>query len=1017
MGDALPLALIEDTTWTHERVWNVGGVGVWEHERLFDIVAPAVVWNHERSFNIGSAFEWEHDRLFNLGEVLDWTHDRLFDIIAASSTGTGSSAPGVGSTSTASPTAATTLSAPALAGDTTVTVTSATGISVGGRVVIGSDARTVTAIVGTTLTLDAPLSAAWAAGTGVTAYAGTTASTGAAAGATTITVADASAFTPGSTIVITEGSIIQYRTVLSVAGSVITLSSALGSAITSGAYVAIVEAQFVLGQMLVFDKAGNPLGALTKFSVSESRSIGIRMAGNMQMSVPVTHPDASLIGDDCLLAVVSSVGLPTWGGSIGRHTTSGGSVEINVPEITDLFTGFKIAFTEAEREQVDGQPAIIVYGMVLTKTNAVRVAHGEAAFEADLTGVKAFRGDLPEDGEPIEFIELIARRSQTEWATRTDIVAGKFVPTLMARDTFTAAAGVAFADGTGGNIEDGSIRYISDPTTAIRKLKLTGSPTNIIKYVPEWAAWAVHEITPEVTLELPDPSPATGTPRFREDLEVTVDWGLSKAEQQRLAAATEDRLWAMYYSFLYAWHDISAMPFHPSWAYEGPPTDLESTLTADKWHTHNELALYATTTPAHIVMANEVDREWLVVIFYLSGAGAKYTRIVPMDTLYKYPFPTGYVPVGTTVNIYEVVNKRARVDSVFTWNDPSERWLLYYPIVVTNVATGSTMTVRGIVNGPFSGKYVNTSEDPWTLVFATPTARVDDETDMITKVYHFERQRIQQWDPRRDGVGEYLHRTTVWNGALTSRARWHIVGWTAGDAGETALAEGIYHFDTIIYVESVEGWPTTYPFTIRVGDPLYHVEDMLVLSAFGGRLTVERGTSTLTTLAVAALAGDTVLTVSAAPDAAIVTGYAVIIGGNAYVVSEVTGTTIRIESGLVANAGIGTSVQFTTAAFSFEPGAKVQVVGAEAFDGFVLPYTWPEGDLYAQEWLDRHNTGARVISFRIFNRDDAWASAAVYGSTHAIDITTEGIIGGTIRVIAYSPAEEPGTMEVIGELT
>lgn len=1007
MSDELLTLGVEAFLWEHERPFNIGGIGVWEHERPFDIIAPPVVWSHERVFNIGSAFEWTHDRPFMLGEVLQWSHDRLFDIV------TDSVAPEVVGPSTASPAAVTALATGAAAGATTVTVTSATGIVVGSRIVVGSEARTVTAVAGPVLTLDVPLSAAWALGTGVVGYAGTTSAAPAVAGATTITVVSATPFVVGSAIRITAGTVTQYRTVTSVAGSVLTLSAPLGAAAGSGALVSIVEAANVIGQMLIFDKAGNPLGALTKFDVPEPRSIGIRMAGNMQVSVPITHPDAALIADDLLLAVVSSVGVPTWGGSIGRQSIEEGKIVANVPEITDLFTGFSIAFSETEQEQVDGAPATVVYGMVIDKLNAIRTAHGEVAFEKDLTGTRQFRGDVSPDGEAIEYLELIARRSQTEWATRTDIVDGRFVPTLMARDTFTAPAGVDFKDGPGGNIEDGSFRFVSDPSVAIRKLKLTGAPSNIMRFVPEWGHWAVHEITPEVELEVPDPTPATGKPRFREDLSVTVDWGLSRAEQERLGNATEDRLWAMFYSYLYAWHDIMAMPFHPSWVYEGPPADLESELTADKWRTHNELALYATTTPAHIVMANPTERKWLVVLFYISGAGAKYTRIIDMDTLYKYPFPTGSLPAGTSVNIYEVVNRRAQLDSVFTWTSGS--WLLHYPIVVTNVATGKTMTVRGIVSGPFAGKFVNTSEDPWSLVFDSPSAAIDDETDMITKVFYFERQRIQQWDPRRDGVGELLNRQTVWNGALTTRARWHIVPWTAGDAGETALAQGIYHFDSTIFVESVEGWPTTFPFTIRVGDPLYAVEDMRVIAAFGGRLTVERGTSLGTTVAVAALAGDTVVEVTTAPDATIVTGFAVVIGGNAYVVAEVTGTTIRLTSGLLAGVSIGASVQFTTAAFSFEPGTKVQVVGAEPFDGFVLPYEWPEGLQYAQEYLDRHNRGARVFAFRVFNRGDTWRSAAVYGSTHAIDVTNEGIIAGNVRVLGFSPGEGPGTMEVFAE--
>jgi hypothetical protein len=57
----------------------------------------------------------------------------------------------------------------------------------------------------------------------------------------------------------------------------------------------------------------------------------------------------------------------------------------------------------------------------------------------------------------------------------------------------------------------------------------------------------------------------------------------------------------------------------------------------------------------------------------------------------------------------------------------------------------------------------------------------------------------------------------------------------------------------------------------------------------------------------------------------------------------------------------------------------------------------------------------------VVNRAGEWATIA-FGSTHAINVTAEGPMGGLVvvtgtgRVIAYAPDEALGTMEVVVEV-
>jgi hypothetical protein len=819
---------------------------------------------------------------------------------------------------------------------------------------------------------------------------------------------------------------IEYRAITAIGGGTVSFDVPLGGTY-SGTTVAQVTRALRTAQ--VYTKGGVLIGAISKFNVTGPRSRMLMLQGQASIQIPVNHPDALLVADDRLITLTSDQDGHTWLGSMGRAEWTESAVNVSCPDAFDLLTGAPIHLTDGSKDQKtgkttideltvdDGTKAAHVFAKILKKVNDQKAKHCEVQWTLDDTGcTKVFRGDLPDTGDAWSYISLIAERSQTEFAWRADGPK----PVLMVRDKFDAGAGPAIFDGPGGNVET-QPTVISDPSQRVSSLKLTGAPTFIAKWVPAWGGWAVHEVTPEVDISVKDLDVTFTTgedcdgPRWRRNEEVSVDWSLSRAEQKRLAALTTARLWRMFYSFLYAYHDLNGMPFYDEkWSYEGPPAEIEMDLTLDQWHTRNQLGLYHTSTPAHIVMDSEARGEFVIVVYFRS-TGTKVVFKLPRSETYTYPIPTGTVPAGTEITIYIVSGDNSAVAA--TWTSDGVGVKLGSPQVVDapGGAKGN-MTVREMLSGPFSGHFVNTSEAPWVLAGADESLALQ-VGGQIGKIWPFERDKVVQWDPRRDGIGKKLSRASVLNAELRTIARWRFVQYTTG-GGVTSLTRSVGVNDTVIFVEGSDDFPEP-PFDIVVGEPEGNGDEgMTVTHIFGSEWSVKRGTALNTLLSAMIHIGDLTITVDEAPEGSLVVGRAVIIHGDAYIVKTVgPGSTVTLKSPVVAARGAGTAVHFTTSQLIHDEGQPVSLANGDVFDGFKYGYKWPEGEAYARDLLKRLAAPRILLTQKVATRGGAWN--VDYGSMVPITYTTEGPLGpgwtGTGRVIGWAPDEESGTMELMVE--
>lgn len=994
--------------------FDLGGAGQIDNEQPFDVEAPYVGVFNVQLFDVEGGIGTTNLQPFDLGEVAYIANEQPFAIIGAALPVPGTNLPPPVLS------AVTTLTAPTSIGAQTITVASVAGIAVGTVIYLGSSSYLVTDINGLVVTLATTLSEALPIGASV--YVSTTAITltaPAAAGATTVTVASTAGLTIGMTIGIysATGSV-EYRVITALTATTITFSVPLGSSYPIGSGVA--QAPSFLTGMSIFSKAGAYIGQLRDYTINSPRSYSIREPGSMTFYTPRNSPDIPLIQSDRLVAVTNNVGLPVWAGTITTQEWSEGVGNIHCEDIFALLSGVPI---DIELETADDTPASAVYGAVLALVNARRGADSEILWQSDLQGSAIFMGDFIFEGDPLDAFEEIADRSGTEYAWRAEIVGNQLVITLVVRDSFSAGAGVDFVDGDGGNVA-ASPSYQVDPTTIINGLRLTGETTDIARYTPDWAEWAVHEIEPSVEVYAD-----TGDFRRRIDLNINVDWSLSKREQRRLANLTKEDVWDLYEKYLYAMHDVQGRPNHDGWVYEGPTEEIEPGLTKDKWHTHLEISAYKESRPASIVMKSESLQSWLIVQFNMTFS-RKDVKIIGFNDLGAIGYMDTTVAPGT-YTIYEESGGRARVYDTFT-TATSVQWVLNTSSITARLPNGSRISLRAIFSpAEYKGRYVNLSEGGFTMVHRPPGPIVITQGDQIGKVWRFEKPQIRNFDPRRDGTGAYISRPTIFNGQLTTKYRWHIVSYSVGEFVETQLAEGLFVTDVTgpagtnrsdtVFVESAAGFPIDQtPFDILVGDvidPTDRQEIMTVYQTFGNRWTVWRGVQAATILTTSAINIGQV-TVTVTDGSQFLSSQVVIIGTESVVIESVDGNTLAFSEPVTENHPIGSSITTAGLIQNHPAGTSVRLLGGGNFDGFEYPYTWPEGDLYARNLLERLRYPTKLVSLNITNENDDWSSVQL-GSLHTVDVATEGPPGGVVavvRVIGMSPDEDSGSMEVVVEV-
>lgn len=1013
----LRLGVAGPTTISMLMPFNLGAAGIIESDQPFSITGPLVGTSSSQPFNIAGLVGILSSQPFNLGAVAHVESAQPFNVIGSSLVllqGTYQPPPALSVTVVAT--------TPIAAGSNRIQVASTSGLSVGASVHVAGEPPMmvmITGITGLTLSVVPQLPVSYPAGTRIQKGAFNALLTAPAVnGASTITVDDTTGIVLNTILAITstDGGV-QFRAVRSVNGSILTLAASLGRGFATGSSVAQVG-QFLPG-MVIADKAGRILGAIYDYMVTAQRSYAIAEPGSMTFYVPRNSPDVSLIQSDRVVAMSNNLGMPLWVGTITTQEWSGSTGNIHCEDAYALLAGVPI---EVEVEVADATRAWAIYKTVIDLVNKRRGADREMEWALAYSGSKPFLGDFSFSGDPDNALRTIADRSGTEYAWSGAIVDGFVRLTLDVADAFAPGTGVNLVDGDGGNVVS-SPSYQVDPSTIINGLRLTGDQTDIKAYVDDWAEWAVYDTEPTIELYAD-----TGDYRRRIDLDVNVDFSLSKKQQRALAQATQDDVWDMYERYVYAIHDLYGRPNHPSWTYEGPPAEIEKKLTKDKWHTHAELALFRDSRPAAIVMAS--SSSWLAVTYNYTW-DLKSTKIYGKSSVYKPDIAHLTFKAGSH-KIYEESGGYARLYTTYT-NAAQETWTVDIGTITAKLSTGKKIKLRGIrTPAALRGRYINVNDSGYANFRPYSSVHnIDAAGSQIGHIWGIEKGQIRDWDPRRDGTGSYVSRKTVYNAKLTTRYRWHVVPFSTGEEAETQLDRGVFVVNATgtagrnladeIYVESCASFPINrLPFDIVVGDPLEgNQEIMRVWRAFGNRWTVWRGQSIRSVTTTASVAAGAI-TVPVTDGSPFTSSMKIIVGSESKIVNEVAGNIVTLSTPLAGAWASGTTVTTSGLVFTHQVGSLVRLLRGSPFEGFKYEggYEWPEGLEYARNLLARLSRPSRLLTLRVANEADDWRSFA-YGTTHTVDIQSEGPPGGVtglVRCIGFSPSEEDGTMEVLVEL-
>jgi hypothetical protein len=127
--------------------YNIGGIGIWTHERSFDIEKDPLAWGHSRPFDVGQTVGYVFTNPFDVVGPLAIIHDRIFGISGNTTPEYGTHLPPL------TPLRGLVLTAPTN-GTSVLHVADTTGVEVGQKAVIGIYSGTVIGVTPTTVTLD-----------------------------------------------------------------------------------------------------------------------------------------------------------------------------------------------------------------------------------------------------------------------------------------------------------------------------------------------------------------------------------------------------------------------------------------------------------------------------------------------------------------------------------------------------------------------------------------------------------------------------------------------------------------------------------------------------------------------------------------------------------------------------------------------------------------------------------------------------------------------------------------------
>ncbi len=377
---------------------------------------------------------------------------------------------------------------------------------------------------------------------------------------------------------------------------------------------------FNAGTMLVFDHSGARVGSLANWSVTATRTYRLSQVDDFAFSLPIAMQgvdflDASveaLLVEDNLIYVENELpAMPGWGGEISSIDYHDERAEVKA------FggAGLLIAVQTEEPIKQNGGVASNVAARLVAAANAKKGAHGDVVMGFVVDGDAPLYGVYEFDGDVYQGLVALAADTLCEFWVETILGPGatnlSFILHWDHRRKVDHTATV-ITDGPGGQLAAGS-HFLISGLEVLNRIRLRGQSTRLADFLNyDCIKAVVKDVTPEIVFELP----GTSNQRLREDLTLTVNFGLSDDAQKQLAQTgyndpttgkhvpgIEEVYLGYYRSFLYAYHNRQGKPFLEGYDWSGPDGTNDRSLIERYFRTLNRMG----HTPSTIIITTDSD--------------------------------------------------------------------------------------------------------------------------------------------------------------------------------------------------------------------------------------------------------------------------------------------------------------------------------------------------------------------------------------------------------------------------
>lgn len=355
------------------------------------------------------------------------------------------------------------------------------------------------------------------------------------------------------------------------------------------------------GEILVFDHGGHPLGVIRTWTTVLPRSHRIGATEDWKFLIPLYDNQGNVVYDAAMALLLTrdnivyiadeQFGVPGWGGAISNVVEGNERVEVSMLGGASLLS--KVDTTGPVKQTVGTSDTLAQH--LISEANAKKGGNGDIQLGFVADGSTPVYGTITFDGDIYQGLTQIATETLAEWWCETILgPGGSSIGFTIHWDKLVTHhhESIVIHDGVGGQLKSGTqVQYSG--LEMLNAIRLKGQPTHLSDFLTYPCIQSiVHDITPEVDFTVP---PIPGA-RYSEDLSLSVNFGLSDDAQRKIAWDIQQLYLDYYRTYLYAHHTMEGKPFLDGYDWSGPDGTNDSKLTERFFRSFSYLASFGAPT-------------------------------------------------------------------------------------------------------------------------------------------------------------------------------------------------------------------------------------------------------------------------------------------------------------------------------------------------------------------------------------------------------------------------------------